>query len=43
MIKDYETQKTLREAYDFCIVGAGPAGITLALQLVGAGRSVVLI
>lgn len=43
MIKDYETQKTLREAYDFCIVGAGPAGITLALQLVGAGWSVVLI
>ncbi|WDY60204.1 FAD-dependent oxidoreductase [Pseudomonas sp. PSKL.D1] len=43
MIKDYQAQKTLRDTYDFCIVGAGPAGITLALQLAKAGWSVVLI
>ncbi len=28
--------------YDFCIVGAGPAGITLALELSKKGRSVAL-
>ncbi|MNG72663.1 Fructose dehydrogenase large subunit [compost metagenome] len=42
MIKDYQTQKALRDAYDFCIIGAGPAGITLALRLATAGWSVVL-
>jgi choline dehydrogenase-like flavoprotein len=43
MIKDFEAEKTLREAYDVCIIGAGPAGITLALQLAQAGWSVVLL
>lgn len=43
MITDYQSQKTLRDAYDFCIVGAGPAGITLALRLAGAGWSVALV
>ncbi|MFJ4156078.1 FAD-dependent oxidoreductase [Pseudomonas sp. NPDC089752] len=43
MIKDYESEKTLRKAYDVCIVGAGPAGITLALRLAEAGWSVVLL
>lgn len=43
MIKDYETDKTLRNAYDVCIIGAGPAGITLALRLAEAGWSVVLL
>ena len=43
MIKDYQTQKELRERYDFCIIGAGPAGITLALRLAGNGRRVVLL
>lgn len=28
---------------DFCIVGAGPAGLTLAHALLGSGRSVVLL
>ena len=37
MIKDYQQQKTLRDGYDFCIIGAGPAGITLALRLAAAG------
>jgi choline dehydrogenase-like flavoprotein len=43
MIKDYQSQKELRELYDFCIVGGGPAGITLALRLAGYGWSVVLV
>ncbi len=29
--------------FDFCIVGAGPSGLTAAYQLLKAGRSVVLI
>jgi len=43
MIKDYQTHKELRDDYDFCIVGGGPAGITLALRLAGAGWRVVLL
>lgn len=43
MIRDYQTEKALRGAYDFCIVGGGPAGITLALRLAKAGWSVVLL
>lgn len=43
MIQDYQAQKVLRERYDFCIVGAGPAGITLALRLAMAGWSVALL
>ena len=42
MIKDYQQQKTLRDGYDFCIIGAGPAGITLALRLAAAGWNVML-
>ncbi|NQD59195.1 GMC family oxidoreductase [Pseudomonas sp. CM25] len=42
MINDYQQQKTLRDSYDFCIVGAGPAGITLGLRLAAAGWSVLL-
>ncbi|MEN5238535.1 MULTISPECIES: GMC family oxidoreductase [Pseudomonas] len=42
MIRDYQAQKTLREDYDVCIIGAGPAGITLALRLAQAGWKVVL-
>lgn len=43
MIKDYQSQKELRDGYDFCIIGAGPAGITLALRLAGNGRRVLLL
>ena len=43
MIRDYQTEKALRGAYDFCIVGGGPAGITLALRLAKAGWSVALL
>ena len=43
MIKDYQTHKALRDDYDFCIIGGGPAGITLALRLAEAGWRVVLL
>lgn len=43
MIKDYQSQKELRDHYDFCIIGAGPTGITLALRLAGDGRRVLLV
>ncbi|KII28876.1 MULTISPECIES: GMC oxidoreductase [Pseudomonas] len=43
MIKDYQSRKELRDPYDFCIVGGGPAGITLALRLARYGWQVVLI
>ncbi|MDB5996625.1 MAG: Choline dehydrogenase [Pseudomonas sp.] len=43
MIKDYQSQKELRDVYDVCIIGAGPAGITLALRLAGNGRRVLLL
>ncbi|MHC8354599.1 GMC oxidoreductase [Pseudomonas sp. LB3P81] len=43
MIKDYQSQKELRDRYDFCIIGAGPAGITLALRLAVNGRHVLLL
>ncbi|BBH45955.1 FAD-dependent oxidoreductase [Pseudomonas sp. KU43P] len=43
MINDYQAQKTLRDRYDVCIIGAGPAGITLALHLAKAGWQVVLL
>jgi choline dehydrogenase-like flavoprotein len=42
MIKDYQTHKALGGPYDVCILGAGPAGITLALRLAGAGWRVLL-
>lgn len=30
------------DAYDCCVVGSGPAGITLALELAGANRTVLM-
>ena len=43
MIKDYQSHKELAELYDFCIIGSGPAGISLALRLAGYGWRVALI
>ncbi|OEC35132.1 Choline dehydrogenase [Pseudomonas cuatrocienegasensis] len=43
MIRDYQSQKELLELYDVCIVGGGPAGITLALRLAGNGWRVALV
>lgn len=42
MITDFQEHKTLRDSYDVCIIGAGPAGITLGLRLAAAGWSVLL-
>ncbi|GLO08890.1 dehydrogenase [Pseudomonas putida] len=42
MIKDFQQHKALRDNYDFCIIGAGPAGITLGLRLAAAGWNVLL-
>jgi choline dehydrogenase-like flavoprotein len=44
MIRDARTIPQGSElATDLCVVGAGPAGITLALELAGAGREVLLL
>ena len=43
MIKDYQQQKTLRDDYDFCIIGAGPAGITLGLAQFMQSRMAILL
>jgi protoporphyrinogen oxidase len=32
-----------REHFDFCVVGAGPSGLTLAYKLLTAGKSVLLV
>jgi choline dehydrogenase-like flavoprotein len=42
MIKDYQLHKELKDEYDFCIIGGGPAGITLALRLAKYGWRVGL-
>jgi len=42
MIKNYQSDKHFRALYDFCVIGGGPAGITLALRLAGHGWRVVL-
>lgn len=42
MLHDFQNDKTLGE-YDVCVVGGGPAGITLALQLADKGLRVALL
>jgi choline dehydrogenase-like flavoprotein len=42
MIRDFEQDKRLGQ-YDLCVVGAGPAGITLALQMAAKGWRVALL
>ena len=31
------------QVFDYCIVGSGPAGITLALKLASTGKSIALL
>lgn len=42
MLYDYQTSKKLAD-YDVCVVGGGPAGITLALKLAEKGIRVALL
>lgn len=42
MLYDFQAKKSLAE-YDVCIIGGGPAGITLALQLVEKGLRIGLL
>lgn len=43
MLRNFETDKNFRPLYDCCVIGGGPAGITLALRLAAAGHQVVLV
>ena len=42
MIYDFNVTTNIEKHYDICILGTGPAGITLARKLSLSGRSVVL-
>jgi choline dehydrogenase-like flavoprotein len=42
MLIDFSIQREL-PSYDLCIVGSGPAGITLAMKMAGAGWKVALL
>ena len=43
MLFDFNLQTTIGKFYDFCIVGTGPAGITLARKLAASGKKIALI
>lgn len=43
MLYDFNLLTTINKKYDICIVGSGPAGITLALNLANNGKTVILL
>lgn len=43
MLYNFNLQTTIDKNYDVCVVGTGPAGITMARKLSSAGQSVVLL
>jgi choline dehydrogenase-like flavoprotein len=43
MLFDFNMQTTIDKNYDVCIVGTGPAGITLARKLSQSGKRVILL
>ena len=43
MLFDFNVQTTIDKNYDFCIVGTGPAGITLARELSTSEKTILLL
>ena len=43
MLYDFNTQTSIDKIYDVCVVGTGPAGITMARKLSLAGQKVLLL
>ena len=43
MLFDFNFQTDIDKHYDVCVVGTGPAGITLARKLSEAGQTVLLL
>ena len=43
MLFDFNLQTDIDKNYDVCVVGTGPAGITLARKLSAAGQIVLLL